>query len=122
MQEDAKMGVWESLLAPALIGALLYVGDRGIAFHVCLYSSIASGGKFTAEQAYRAMRNPFATPSKLVLAATFILLTYLLGHRGGIRADWQVIAILIVALCYVCVSAVAAVKAFRRTQFSKELR
>lgn len=113
------MGILESLLAAAIVGVLLYVGDRGIAFHVCLYSAIASGRKFTGEQAYRETDNPFARASKLVPAFALVMVAFVFAYQGGIRADWQIGVIVTIAVWYAAVVTVAAMRAFRRTRFSK---
>jgi hypothetical protein len=110
------MGLWETLLATVLIAALLYIGERGIAFHVGLYQAIASGRKFTAEQAYREMDNPFATPAKLASAAA-VLVSLLVLNRDGIHADWEVVVVFGLALIYAYVCWSAATKAFRNTSF-----
>jgi hypothetical protein len=110
------MGLSESLLAAVLIAGLLYLGDRGIAFHVGLYSAVACGRKFTAEQAYREMDNPFATLPKLLSAATFLLVLFVLG-RDGIQANWEVVVLFGLAMIYAYVCWSAATKAFRKTSF-----
>lgn len=117
------MPALEIILATVLVGGLLYAVDRGIAFHVCLYSAIASRGKFTSEQAYRATQNPFVRAPKLMAAAALLSLGIYLGISGGIRTKWEIASVVLLAACYVLVSTVYAVKAFRRTQFgSSELR
>lgn len=114
------MGWYESLFAAALVGGLSYVVDRGIAFHICLYSAIASGRKFTAEQAYREMDNPFARPSKILLVVALIVSAYVFGRRGEIHDRWQVAFIFVIALCYITVSIVTALKAFRHTRYAQQ--
>ncbi|HVM23623.1 MAG TPA: hypothetical protein VM308_10070 [Sphingomicrobium sp.] len=110
------MGLWESALATAILAGLLYIVDRGIAFHVGLYSAIASGRKFAAEQAYREMDNPFATAPKLLSGATFLAVAIVLG-LDGIRSDWEVIVIVGFAVIYAYLCWSAATKAFQKTSF-----
>jgi hypothetical protein len=109
----------ESVLAAALVGVLLYMGDRGMAYNVCAYFAMASGGKFTAEQAYRETHNPFLRASKLVPAFVLVVAGFIFAYRGGIHEEWQVAVIAAIALWYVAVVTVAALKAFYRTQFSE---
>lgn len=116
------MGLWGSLIATAIIAVLLYVGDRGIAFHLCLYSAIASGRKFTAEQAFREMDNPFATPIKLLVAATLLVVFFFLLGSDGIHEDWEIIVLFAVCLAYGYVCWSAAMKAFQRTSFGNWMR
>jgi hypothetical protein len=112
------MGTLESLLAAAPVGALLYVGDRGIAFQVCAYFAIASGGKFTGEQAYQQTENPFVRASKLVPAFALVIATFVFARKGGNGADWQIGVTVAFALWYAAIVTIAALKAFRRTQFA----
>jgi hypothetical protein len=110
------MSIVEALAAAALTAALLYVVDRGMAFHVCLYSAIASAGRFKAEEAYRAMDNRFARPPRLVLGATIVVATFVLALRESIGERWPaVVGIVAAALAYVAISTVYAIKAFRQT-------
>ena len=116
------MAVLESLLAAALIGALLFVGDRGMAFNVCAYFAIASGGKFTGEQAYRAADNPFLRASKLVPATVLVIMTFVFAYQGRNASNWQIGMGITIAFWYAAVVTVAALKAFHRTRFSKHFQ
>jgi len=112
------MSLLEPFAAAGLVAALLYVGDRGIAFHVCLYAAIASGRRFRSEQAYKVMDNPFSRAPRLLLAAMITVAVFVFTWRGGIGAGWPaVVAISAVALAYIAVSTAYAFKAFRRTQY-----
>jgi drug/metabolite transporter (DMT)-like permease len=112
------MPLVEALAAAALVAALLYVVDRGMAFHICLYAAIASGKRFTGEEAYRATENPFFRGPRLFLWAVITAAFFVVAHRGSLSADWvTVAAISAVALVFVAVSAAYAFKAFRRTRY-----
>lgn len=116
------MPVLEALAAAALIAALLYVVDRGMAFHVCLYAAITSGGRFKSEEAYKAMDNPFARGPRLVMLGLITVAVFVVARHGGMGNGWPaVVAVSAVALAYVAVSAVYAFKAFRRTQYGAAL-
>ena len=111
------MEVGGSIVAAALVGLLSYIVDRGISFHVCLYSAIASGGKFTGEQAYQEMNNPFLRPAKIVASILLVLFAYYFARAGGIQSWWEVATVFSLAIGFVIVSAIAALKAYRRTRF-----
>lgn len=121
-QEHADLGLTGSLLAAALVGTVLYVGDRGIAFNVCAYFAIASRGEFTGEQAFRETDNPFLRITKLAPAFALIVITFVIAHQGGIRANWQIAMIVAVALWYAAVVTFSALRAFRRTRFGTKIR
>ena len=114
----AGVSLLEALAAAALIAALLYAVDRGMAFHVCLYAAIASGKRFTAEDAYKAMNNPFSRGPRLVLWVVTTVAVFVLVRGGGIGDHWAAIgAAFVVALAFVAVSGVYAFKSFRRTSY-----
>lgn len=111
-----------SLLATALVGAVLYIGDRGIAFNVCAYFAMASKGRFTGEEAYRETDNPFLRVTKLVPAFLLIVITFVIAYRGGIRANWQIAMMVVVAIWYAAAVIFGALSAFRRTRFNTKIR
>ena len=113
------MGVLQSLVVAGLVGALLYGADRGIAYHVCLYSAIASGSKFEPEDAFREMDNPFFRIPRILLLIAVLLLAFLLSRRDGIKGPMEIGAIVVVIFAYVGFSLSTAFSAFRETRFGK---
>ena len=108
------MSLIEASAAAGLVAALLYV----LAFNVCAYAAIASGGKFTSEEAYRAMENPFARVPRLLLLGVITLAVFVLARRGGIGdGSPAVIAVLLPIVAYVAVSITYALRAFGETPY-----
>lgn len=113
------MSVLEAVGATALVAILLYVGDRSLAFHVCLYNAIAAGGRFRSEEAYRVMDNPFLRWPRLVLATVILIAAFVLAQRGGMpeREELVAVPLFAVALAYAVTSWAYATSAFRSTPF-----
>jgi ABC-type Fe3+-siderophore transport system permease subunit len=116
------VGVLQSFAITILAGLILYGADKGIAYHICLYSAIAYRRKFTAEDAYREMHDPFVTPLKVVLTVSVMALVYVFARYTGIGSSWHAIILFAALISYVCVSVIAVLRAFSRTKFGRELK
>ena len=117
------MSVFEAATATALVATLLYLGDRGMAFTVCSYNSIAAGGRFRSEDAHKAMHNPFLRWPRIALGVTILIGTFLLALRGGMPDREEFVAVSLFASClaYGVTSWAYATKAFRDTPQGKAL-
>jgi hypothetical protein len=107
----------ESSLAALLTGGLSFLVDQGIFFHVCLYSSIAAGGKFSAEEAFKAMRKSYFLAARLVAATSLVCLSYLFTLSQEISEIWEIVSISFLSAVFISLSMASAIKSFRQTEY-----